>query len=36
MMPQVPETQAKLNTHNRILSSTIATYFQSSATWAAL
>ena len=33
MIPHVPATQAKLKTHNRILSSTIATYFQSSETW---
>ena len=33
MMPQVPATQAKLNSHRRILSRTIATYFQSSDTW---
>ena len=32
MIPQVPATQAKLNSHNKILSSTIATYFQSSET----
>lgn len=34
MIPQVPATQAKLNSHNKILSSTIATYFQSSETLA--
>ena len=33
MIPHVPATQAKLKTHNRILSSTIATYFQSSETY---
>jgi len=33
MMPQVPATQAKLKTHKRILSSTMATYFQSSDTF---
>ena len=33
MIPQVPATQAKLNSHNKILSSTIATYFQSSETY---
>ena len=32
MIPQVPATQAKLNSHNKILSSTVATYFQSSET----
>lgn len=32
MIPQVPATQAKLNNHNKILSSTVATYFQSSET----
>ena len=33
MIPQVPAIQATLNIQRRILSSTIATYFQSSATW---
>ena len=33
MIPQVPATHATLKIQRRILSSTMATYFQSSATW---
>ena len=33
MIPHVPATQATLKIQRRILSSTMATYFQSSATW---